>query len=792
MTTRRRQGDVADVGGRRQVAVLRVGSRAARRTSGSRRVGGGAAAPRQLTTFKSGRVLWPSISQRRPADRVRARLRDLDPRHRRRTRRARVADHAARRAGRDRRRAPDAHRRTSPSSRCRRTARRWRSSRRGEVFAASAKDGGDAARISRTPENEVARRRGRPTAASWSTRRIARRPRTCSSTTSATDTETRLTSGADADHSAALLARRKARSRSSAATASCARSISRSKQERLLARGVFDRPPFAGEPPFAGRRDNRWLAYLVDRPKVLHQRARRRPPTARAPRPASFLANSFANTISWSPDGKAVYFDTGQRTEAQADRAHRPARRARRSSARISSAISSARSRCGPPPSGEPTEGRAAPTAPSRPTRATPPATPDRRPDRVRRHPPARCRCCRPASTPASQRISPDGKTLLLIGRAAGQQNLYTFSIDELSREPAVARQLTSTPGGKSDAEFTPDGKEVFFLEQGRISVDHRREPAVAAARRHRRDGRRLRAREDGRSSSRRGPTCATTSSIRKFNGVDWQAVRAQYAPLIAGAATRDEMRRLLNLMVGELNASHLGRQRAAGGGGARGRQARAALRSPRIRAERPLQDHRRDSAHARRRWPASRPASTCSQVDGTTLGAARQPRSGAEPHDQPPRRARRRRRCGRRQSPHRRGAARPTRRRRRTSRTGSGSRRTAPTWPRRAAAASATCTCSTCRRARSTSSIVDLDAENHSRDGVVDRRPQQQRRLRQHVRARRVHAAELPDDDAARRPVGARPQPCSGSGRSARRRSSSPTSTRCPTPRTSPKAIAR
>ncbi len=44
-----------------------------------------------------------------------------------------------------------------------------------------------------------------------------------------------------------------------------------------------------------------------------------------------------------------------------------------------------------------------------------------------------------------------------------------------------------------------------------------------------------------------------------KFNGVDWNAVRTQYAPLIAGAATRDEMRRLLNLMVGELNASHSG-----------------------------------------------------------------------------------------------------------------------------------------------------------------------------------------------------------------------------------------
>ena len=50
------------------------------------------------------------------------------------------------------------------------------------------------------------------------------------------------------------------------------------------------------------------------------------------------------------------------------------------------------------------------------------------------------------------QSISPDGKSLLLIAAAAGQQNLYVYSLDELSREPAVARQLTSTPGAKRSA----------------------------------------------------------------------------------------------------------------------------------------------------------------------------------------------------------------------------------------------------------------------------------------------------------------------------------------------------
>ncbi len=54
-----------------------------------------------------------------------------------------------------------------------------------------------------------------------------------------------------------------------------------------------------------------------------------------------------------------------------------------------------------------------------------------------------------------------------------------------------------------------------------------------------------------------------------KFHGVDWDGVRTQYAPRIAGAQTPDEMRRLLNLMVGELNASHMGVARGIGAGNA-------------------------------------------------------------------------------------------------------------------------------------------------------------------------------------------------------------------------------
>src|SRR4029079_13774811 len=50
------------------------------------------------------------------------------------------------------------------------------------------------------------------------------------------------------------------------------------------------------------------------------------------------------------------------------------------------------------------------------------------------------------------------------------------------------------------------------------------------------------------------------------YHGVDWQAVRASYEPRLNGARTPDEMRRVLSLMIGELNASHSGVSAPFGG----------------------------------------------------------------------------------------------------------------------------------------------------------------------------------------------------------------------------------
>jgi tricorn protease len=44
-----------------------------------------------------------------------------------------------------------------------------------------------------------------------------------------------------------------------------------------------------------------------------------------------------------------------------------------------------------------------------------------------------------------------------------------------------------------------------------------------------------------------------------KFNGADWNAVRARYRPLVKHVAMKEDLYSLIHLMLGELNASHLG-----------------------------------------------------------------------------------------------------------------------------------------------------------------------------------------------------------------------------------------
>jgi tricorn protease len=319
------------------------------------------------------------------------------------------------------------------------------------------------------------------------------------------------------------------------------------KEEKLVATGVFDTPPFVDARDFVWSPDSRFIAYLSAGAKVFTN-VLVAPATGGGGKPASFLANTNAGALSWSPDGTYLTFSTSQRTEpGDVIRIDLLPQTPKFREDQFRDLF-----REDPPTLPTPAPATA-PPAPAGPSASRARAV-EVVFDDIRR---------RASVLPVGvdvfrQEISPDGKWLLLTASAAGQQNLYVFPNDELSKEPAIARQITSTPGQKRSARFTPDSKEVYYLDRGRVfnvTLEKREPRAVAVTAELDVDF----GREKVEAFQQAWTYLRDQFFDEKMNGVDWNAVRAAYQPHIAGSRTPDEMRRIISMMLGELNASHMG-----------------------------------------------------------------------------------------------------------------------------------------------------------------------------------------------------------------------------------------
>jgi tricorn protease len=366
------------------------------------------------------------------------------------------------------------------------------------------------------------------------------------------------------------------------------------RTERQLATGEFGLPPLGGGRPFAWSPDGAWLAYYAVGARRFTN-VHLVPAGGGTGRPVSFVSNAFGNIVTWSPDGKFLLFDTAQRTEnnavARVDLLKRTPRFRedqfrdlfREEVTRPSSPAIPATTPTRPPTPDPANPTPAPPPSPTPGPTTAPPAAPStpETPSRGAGAPAATAAPARPATPPVKvevvwddirrrlgflpvglsvneHAITPDGKTLVLTATVAGQTNLYTYSLDELAREAPVARQVTSTPGGKSGLQIAPDGKEVYYLEQGRIAsvtLESRavRQVAVTADLEVRFDRERQVVFDEAWTYLR------DWFYDPAFHGADWNGLRTTYAPYVAGSANADELRRVLSLMIGELNASHLG-----------------------------------------------------------------------------------------------------------------------------------------------------------------------------------------------------------------------------------------
>jgi len=164
--------------------------------------------------------------------------------------------------------------------------------------------------------------------------------------------------------------------------------------------------------------------------------------------------------------------------------------------------------------------------------------------------------------------ISPDSKMLVFSGRTMNGHNLWSMCFDE-DRKGDPPKQLTTKPGGKGGVHFVSDGKKIYYVDGGKINY-------LKIADNGGRDG-------DPKALETRSEMDVNLEEERAqmFNeawrfmrdhfydpdhhGADWEAVRERLLPVAMGVQAQEDFREILNLMVGELNASHLG---ASGGGG--------------------------------------------------------------------------------------------------------------------------------------------------------------------------------------------------------------------------------
>ena len=325
------------------------------------------------------------------------------------------------------------------------------------------------------------------------------------------------------------------------------------RADHRAATGQFDRPPFVGSDAYAFSPDSRWLAFISTEPRGF-ENAFVVPVAGGEPRQVSFLANSSGNAVDWSPDGTFLLVLSNQRTEspqlARVDLVPR-APAFHEDAFRALFPGDSSGGRRPAAPAGAPRDSARAPR--------TPPRTEIDFADIRRRASllPTRVDVQR-------MRISPDGKQLLLTGSAAGQTNLWLLSLDELAPPAQAFRQLTTSSGGEQGAQWSADGKEIWYLEGGRIqamNAESRQVRPLAVT-----------AELDVDFDTEKIEVFRQAWSFLRDNffdgtmhGADWNAVGARTERQVAGARSPDEMRRILSLMIGELNASHLG---IGGGGG--------------------------------------------------------------------------------------------------------------------------------------------------------------------------------------------------------------------------------
>jgi tricorn protease len=153
-----------------------------------------------------------------------------------------------------------------------------------------------------------------------------------------------------------------------------------------------------------------------------------------------------------------------------------------------------------------------------------------------------------------SAKTSPDGKTIIFTAEHEGDEDLY--SVDWNGED---LKRLTKEGAEPEQYVFDSKGKSIFFLDgKGRIKrvgVDGKPGDPIPFSARYEIDSRLERAAvfdEAWRALN-------MFFYDPDFHGVDWAAQQEKYRPWALAASIPSDFADVVNLMLGELNASHMG-----------------------------------------------------------------------------------------------------------------------------------------------------------------------------------------------------------------------------------------
>ena len=316
--------------------------------------------------------------------------------------------------------------------------------------------------------------------------------------------------------------------------------------------------------------DSKWVAFVVTDHKAFRN-IEVVEAAGGAARPITFLANGNTGAkIAWSPDGRFIIFDTSQRSEdAKLVRVdlipHLPKYREDAFQELFKQT----------PDKTAPTPGAPAKPAPTTDHTAAAPdaqASADDKSDKSSNGPKSppkpvkivfdgirdRATILPLGMSAQGPVISPDGKILVFAAQQGERQNLYSYSLDELDAEPPSPKEITSSEHPKADYAFTPDNKALFYRDGDKVFSTALETPAAKPVA--------ITAELDVDFDQEKQVVFDEAWGAldrhfvnADFNGRDWVKLRERFEPQIQGAHTGDELRRLINLMIGELNSSHSG-----------------------------------------------------------------------------------------------------------------------------------------------------------------------------------------------------------------------------------------